>query len=199
MRRWVRSPVSRFTTAAMSSSVCRLPFISASALPFLTRSTAAAAAVSGVGLSTISTSRRSMSCAFASARIFASGPNSTGAMSPMRAASIAPASELWSQGYATAVGVGGSALQNSIRRWYFSCLAFTARALHRLDADFQRGRVGLRAQDGTHALDHRRLFRGGLGVDDTLVRHDAIDEREQPRALVIGEEVRQGLDRLVAL
>jgi hypothetical protein len=33
MRRWVRSPVSRYTTAPISSSVWRLPFISASALP----------------------------------------------------------------------------------------------------------------------------------------------------------------------
>ena len=32
-RRAVRSPASRRTTAAISSSVCRLPFISASALP----------------------------------------------------------------------------------------------------------------------------------------------------------------------
>ena len=33
MRRAVRRPVSRLTTAPISSSVCRLPFISASALP----------------------------------------------------------------------------------------------------------------------------------------------------------------------
>ena len=43
MRRAVRSPVSRFTTAAISSSVWRLPFISASASPFRTSSTAFAA------------------------------------------------------------------------------------------------------------------------------------------------------------
>lgn len=43
-RRAVRSPVSRLTTAPISSSVCRLPFISASALPSRTSSTARAAA-----------------------------------------------------------------------------------------------------------------------------------------------------------
>ena len=42
-RRAVRSPVSRCTTAPISSSVCRLPFISASALPSRTSSTAFAA------------------------------------------------------------------------------------------------------------------------------------------------------------
>ena len=44
MRRAVRRPTSRFTTAAISSSVCRLPFISASALPSRTSCTAASAA-----------------------------------------------------------------------------------------------------------------------------------------------------------
>ena len=39
-RRAVRSPVSRRTTAPISSSVCRLPFISASALPSRTSATA---------------------------------------------------------------------------------------------------------------------------------------------------------------
>ncbi len=43
IRRAVRRPVSLRTTAPISSSVCRLPFISASALPSRTRSTAFAA------------------------------------------------------------------------------------------------------------------------------------------------------------
>ena len=43
MRRAVRMPVSRATTAPISSSVCRLPFISASARPQRTSSTALAA------------------------------------------------------------------------------------------------------------------------------------------------------------
>ena len=54
MRRAVRRPVSRFTTAPISSSVCRLPFISASALPSRTSSTASAAAAWLCGASTSS-------------------------------------------------------------------------------------------------------------------------------------------------
>jgi hypothetical protein len=42
-RRAVRSPVSRLTTSAISSSVWRLPFISASACPLRTSPTALAA------------------------------------------------------------------------------------------------------------------------------------------------------------
>jgi hypothetical protein len=42
-RRAVRSPASRLRTSAISSSVCRLPFISDSALPSRTSATAAAA------------------------------------------------------------------------------------------------------------------------------------------------------------
>ncbi len=52
-RRAVRSPVSRFTTAPISSSVCRLPFISASALPSRTSSTALSAEAWLCGVSTI--------------------------------------------------------------------------------------------------------------------------------------------------
>ena len=53
-RRAVRRPVSFFTTAAISSSVWRLPFISASALPARTSSTAVAAAAWLCGASTSS-------------------------------------------------------------------------------------------------------------------------------------------------
>ena len=54
MRRPVRRPVSRFITAPISSSVCRLPFISSSALPARTSSTAFSAAAWLCGTSTIS-------------------------------------------------------------------------------------------------------------------------------------------------
>ena len=53
MRRLVRSPVSRLTTAPINSSVWRLPFISASTLPSRTRRTAASADASLCGASTI--------------------------------------------------------------------------------------------------------------------------------------------------
>ena len=45
MRRAVRIPVSRATTAPISSSVCRLPFIRACASPLRTSSTAFAAEI----------------------------------------------------------------------------------------------------------------------------------------------------------
>jgi hypothetical protein len=44
IRRTVLSPVSRATTALINSSVCRLPFISISALPSRTSRTANSAA-----------------------------------------------------------------------------------------------------------------------------------------------------------
>jgi hypothetical protein len=53
-RRLVLRPVSRFMTSLISSSVCRLPFISSSALPVLTRLTASAAAPWLCGASMIS-------------------------------------------------------------------------------------------------------------------------------------------------
>ena len=54
MRRPVRSPVSRLTTAAISSSVCRLPFISISARPSRARRTAVSAEATLCGASTSS-------------------------------------------------------------------------------------------------------------------------------------------------
>ena len=57
MRRAVRMPVSRATTAPISSSVWRLPFISASASPSRTSSTAFAAESWLCGASTIGTAR----------------------------------------------------------------------------------------------------------------------------------------------
>ena len=58
IRRAVRKPVFEDVTARISSSVCRLPFISSSPLPALTSSTALAAAASLCGTSTISTPSR---------------------------------------------------------------------------------------------------------------------------------------------
>jgi hypothetical protein len=78
------------TTAAISSSVCRLPFISASPCP-----RAPGAPPSRRGLAVRGVDKL--------------------------AARDVDASELSSQGYATAQGVGGTALQRSISRSYFSC------------------------------------------------------------------------------
>ena len=111
-RRAVRRPVSRDTTAPMSSSVCRLPFISASALPSRTSSTALAAEASLYGASTIGRPAMSMPCSFATASMRAFGPTRIGAMSPSFAASTAPRSELSSHGCATAVGVAAAPCRN---------------------------------------------------------------------------------------
>ncbi len=122
MRRLVRRPVSRLTTAAISSSECRLPFISISALPSRARRTAASAEASLCGASTTSKAEMSSPNCAATASMRAFGPTRIGRMRPICAASTAPRSELSSQGCATAQGAGTRALQRSIRRWYFSCL-----------------------------------------------------------------------------
>ena len=83
-RRAVRNPISRLTTAAISSSVCRLPFISASALPSRTSRTAVVAAASLCGASTISTPAKSISAAAATARMRSRGPTRIGTISPSR-------------------------------------------------------------------------------------------------------------------
>ncbi len=70
----------------------------------------------------------SMANSFAIASIRARGPTRIGAIRPSFAASTAPRRELSSQGCATAVGVGASALQASMRRWYFVC----CRSIHGL-------------------------------------------------------------------
>ena len=122
MRRAVRSPVSRLTTAPISSSVCRLPFISASALPSRTSSTAAAAEAWLCGASTISKPEISMPCCLGH-RLDARARPDQDRRDQARLRRIDGArSELSSHGCATAVRAGGSALQRAIRRSYFSCL-----------------------------------------------------------------------------
>ena len=103
MRRPVRSPVSRFVTSASSSSECRLPFISSSALPVRTSSTAFSAAAWLCGTSTISMPPRSSENSLATAAILFLGPTRIGLINPASPASTAPLSEVSSQGCATAV------------------------------------------------------------------------------------------------
>ncbi len=124
MRRAVRSPVSFFTTSAISSSVWRLPFISASALPARTSATACAAAAWLWGASTTSYGEMSSLNWLATPAIFAFGPTRIGLIGPICAAWTAPESALSSQGCATAVASGGSAVAASMSRRYFSCGAF---------------------------------------------------------------------------
>jgi hypothetical protein len=121
MRRDVRRPVSRLTTAAISSSVWRLPFISASASALRTSSTAFAAESWLYWASTRRKREMSMFDFAATSRIRAAGPTRIGVMRPTREASTAPLRDDSSQGCATAVGVGGSSLQRAISWSYFSC------------------------------------------------------------------------------
>src|SRR6187399_857964 len=116
IRRAVRRPVSRATTAAISSSVWRLPFISASARPQRTSSTALKAESWLWAASTISKPLMSSPALAAASRIFASGPTRIGMMSLSFAASTALSSEASSQGWAIAVGTAGRLCARSTRR-----------------------------------------------------------------------------------
>ncbi len=82
------------TTAPISSSVCRLPFISASTSPARASSTAFSAAAWLCSTATIRYGDRSTPSARATARIFASGPTSTGTIRPRRAASMRAAQRI---------------------------------------------------------------------------------------------------------
>src|SRR5215217_7181510 len=120
-RRAVLRPPSRRTTAAMSSSVWRLPFISASASPALTSATAFSAATWLWGASTMRNSERSALRLFAVAAILSCGPTRIGSMSPSEAASRTAPSEVASQGCATATFSRGRAFAAASSRSYFSC------------------------------------------------------------------------------
>ena len=110
-RRPVRRPVSRATTAPSSSSECRLPFISSSASPWRTSSTALAAAAWLCGdVDDLASSPRSMPSASGDLGDLRRRPDQDrGRSDPLAAASIAPASADASQGCATAVGIGAEA------------------------------------------------------------------------------------------
>src|ERR1044072_5248029 len=119
MRRPLRKPPSRPTTAAINSSVCRLPFIRSSALPSRTSSTAFAAAAWLCSTSTIWKLPRSIPAELATAAIFAAGPTRIGDISPVPAASTAPDNAVASQGCATAVGIGSELAHLSSNSSYF--------------------------------------------------------------------------------
>ena len=118
IRRSVRMPEVLSTTASSSSSVCRLPFISAVASPLRTRATEAAALAWLCGVSTIRTPARSIPAAAATRRMRCSGPTSSGTISFAAAAAIAPPSEGASHGCAIAVGAAGRLSQWAISRSY---------------------------------------------------------------------------------
>ena len=114
IRRSVRSPPSFRTTSAISSSVCRLPFIRVSASPARTISTALAAAAWLCGASTSRKAAMSRPHCSATARILACGPTRIGRIRSASAASTAALSDDLSQGWATAVVTGSSSAHRSI-------------------------------------------------------------------------------------
>jgi hypothetical protein len=107
MKQWlilrsVRIPLALETTAPISSSVWRLPFISASALPARTNSTALAADAWLCSASTSSTPPRSKPTPSAARRMRLAGPTSIESIRRSRIASATPRMEDSSQGCATA-------------------------------------------------------------------------------------------------
>ena len=108
IRRSVRSPLSCATTAPISSSVCRLPFIRASALPSRTSATALAAELWLCAEATTGSPAISMLFCRATSASRAGGATRIGAIRFSRCASTAPASDTASHGCTTAVVTGGS-------------------------------------------------------------------------------------------
>jgi len=111
MRRAVRRPVSRCMAGFSRSSVRRLPFISACALPARQITTAAIAAWASFSASTTGNLLMSTPIFAARAFIAASGPIKVGSMRPAAAASTAPLSATSLRGQTTAVVMAGRALQ----------------------------------------------------------------------------------------
>src|SRR5689334_12389640 len=114
-------PASRATTAPISSSVCRLPFISASTRPSVTSPTALLAESWLCSAATMSIASMLSFAALATVRMRSTGPTRIGSISPSCAASMAPCSDTSSHGCAMATLIAGSAWAALISRWYFSC------------------------------------------------------------------------------
>ena len=121
MRRSVRRPVSRLTTAPISSSVWRLPFISASALPSRTSVTAVGGRVWLCG-GIHDLQLRDVDAVLLRRRLDARArpdQDRRDQAQPLPRRSTA-FSELSSHGWATAVDDRRQRLQRSISRRYFS-------------------------------------------------------------------------------
>ena len=117
IRRLVRSPASSRTTAAINSSVCRLPFISASALPCVTSSTARVAAALLCGTSSISMPLRSRPASAATRISLAYGATRHGTIRPSACASITADRLSASHGWTTAMRIAPRGRTWSSSRW----------------------------------------------------------------------------------
>ena len=175
IRRPVRRPVSRATTAPSSSSVCRLPFISSSASPCRTSSTALAAAAWLCGASTMRALPRSMPLACGdSSRSSRPGPTRIGVISPFAAASSAPASAVSSHGCATAVGTGSQVAAPFQQLFVFSGSGFSRHIASRWHRDRRRDRSRRRSRllEKEGENDRQRH-----AVEQRLERHLVVLER----------------------
>ena len=137
---------------------------------------------------------RSMPCSAATPRIFASGPTRTGSISRSAAASIAPRSEVSSQGWATIVTAGVPSRAAAIRRSYFSVGRRPRARLRRQDASRRRHQLRAEAEergDAAQPLGRRVAGRaarldhapqGGEGLAALLDRlgHQAGDRARAP-------------------
>ena len=122
IRRAVRRPVLDDATARISSSVCRLPFISSSPLAWWMSSTRLGGRLFAVRrVDDLETADVEACCAAATAAILARGPTRIGTMIPSSAASIAPRSDVSSHGWTTMVVAGGTCLARAINRSYLAC------------------------------------------------------------------------------
>src|SRR5512134_2333798 len=131
----------------------------------------------------------SMPCFCAIDSILLFGPTRIGSIRPILAASTAPCSELWSHGCATAVGVGGSDLQKSIRRWYLTCARVSMEssscsapgfAAARAVCFCGRSAAPLDGERLADMADHLELFLGAL---DASVAKQPARELHQPVAV----------------
>ena len=120
IRRSVRMPPSRATTAPMSSSVWRLPFINASTRPAVTRPTAFAAESWLCADSTSSNPLTSRPASLDALRMRSGGATRIGSIKPSLWASMAPRKETSSQGCATATLILVAFCAAAIKRLYFS-------------------------------------------------------------------------------
>src|SRR3954468_8228050 len=195
IRRAVRRPPSRDTTAPISSSVCRLPFIRHSALPSLTMATALAADAWLCSASITSKPERLMRLFSATATMRAFGPTRIGLINPSFAASTAPASEDSSQGCATAVGTGACAFARSSSRSYFSCLRSMASPWVLGHQRLRPARCR-RAEHLANAGQHGKLLIARSFGLHPGIGEQSLEQLEQPFAVAVCGQLGQRGERL---
>src|ERR1700722_5677459 len=194
IRRAVRMPDCRDTTPLISSSVCRLPFISASTLPAVTSSTALAAESSLCSEFTSSIALMSIFDCAATDRTRSTGPTRMGSTNRKFVASTTPRNDTSSHGCATATLIVVSFWAAAIRRSYLSCETEVVRVAASDISDLSASAwLKLRAEkllDPRPAALTLPVQRAG--------RRDELAHRVPRRGDVVlaaPEELRHGLDR----